>query len=1194
MKITEQVDLPSFIMKKHSEGNLVIFAGAGVSRGSPSNLPDFKELSSKISHGALRRKKGEPIDSFLGRLKDHGTRVHERAYEIINNPRSKPTKFHKAIISIFSSSQDVRLITTNFDRHFSSASEDIFGDRVDTNFAPALPLGKDFKGLVYLHGSIDKTPQNLILTDIDFGRAYISDAWATRFLKDVFESNVVLFIGYSHNDPLMGYLARSLSPNTERFVLSGPGYDTSWRLWGITPIYYPFRKGIYKHEELYKSLKAWANIIKMGALDHERRIREIVKYPPPTNPEDSDYMKEAIKDIVKLRFFTRYASTPEWLEWAENEGIFVNLFTSGKTVDEISQETASWFSDKFVYNFADEALALIMRQGQILNETLWNAIITRLAYIKPHPDSKLLAKWIPVLLSSPPSPGNAEKITTLLERCLCIEDSNAAFLLFDFLTKPRLKLERGFSFTKQNKADSWVDADIIIEGDDYWLKESWKKYFLPNIKDLYERIITILTTHLTQANVLLQSFGKAEGLWDHTSYRRAAIENHHQNSREKFDFLINTARNVIEWMSKNKHAEARYQIEAWSKSSVPILKRLGIFGMAESPRIRSDTKILWLLDKNWLYKLNLKHEVFRLLQNSYPGASKEIRIKLINEVIKGLPKKFVKKVKKRSRDYAIYNLLVWLNKADPDCPLVSKQLKVMQAKHPKFAPREHPDFDFWIDAMRAGDQSPLAVEELLKKNPQKEINWFLSYRRKEEIKGPNRKGLLNNISQAITQAFDWGWQLVEALSAKGQWDSDLWESIFWGWRESKLTDKQWSKILNFLQKNEQLYNFRSILPSFIENGARKECFPFECIELVEDFSIRFFEVCKQVKEKYEIDEDLDWLDKAINHPAGTITKIFLNTLSRRRARVDQEWSGLPKRHQIFFKRVLTERNYSAQMGRILLASKIHFLFAMDSTWTLKYILPLLDWSKEKRRAQQAWHGFLSWGKWDEAYLPQLLPYYVQTFSRLSAEKSTIHDSFCDHLASIAILSLINPLKHGWLRKFLKNSEINSHVKFADLIKYLLDELDTALIRKLWDSWINDYWTLRIDGIPRLLSENENENMIAWAIPLEPVFPAVVNKICAVSPPKLKHTSLYRRLSDGNFADNHPESLARLLKHLLPNAQKPFWHCDELEKLIRGLIRNKAPKKEIEFVCDEIAKLGCKNAGELKVLAESELGLNTKN
>ena len=63
------IDFPPDITLALRSDRLVVFAGTGVSMGSPAGLPDFKQLACKIANGTgKRRKSGEPIDVFLGRL----------------------------------------------------------------------------------------------------------------------------------------------------------------------------------------------------------------------------------------------------------------------------------------------------------------------------------------------------------------------------------------------------------------------------------------------------------------------------------------------------------------------------------------------------------------------------------------------------------------------------------------------------------------------------------------------------------------------------------------------------------------------------------------------------------------------------------------------------------------------------------------------------------------------------------------------------------------------------------------------------------------------------------------------------------------------------------------------------------------------------------------------------------------------
>ncbi|MBQ5497383.1 MAG: hypothetical protein IIT71_02290, partial [Acetobacter sp.] len=66
------------LLKAISNDELVVFAGAGVSMGKPSNLPDFKQLTKEIARNT-GDEPTNPLDRFLGKLVDKGVKVHKRA-----------------------------------------------------------------------------------------------------------------------------------------------------------------------------------------------------------------------------------------------------------------------------------------------------------------------------------------------------------------------------------------------------------------------------------------------------------------------------------------------------------------------------------------------------------------------------------------------------------------------------------------------------------------------------------------------------------------------------------------------------------------------------------------------------------------------------------------------------------------------------------------------------------------------------------------------------------------------------------------------------------------------------------------------------------------------------------------------------------------------------------------------------------
>lgn len=185
--ITDQVDLPTGLIAAQQRGDLVVFVGAGASIDAPSSLPSFAGLTERIAVGAgVEAPTGPvPLDQFLGDL-DGSIDVHQRVHDIISNAASQPNALHRALVRLPKGNPDVRIVTTNYDLHLSESRAEL-GDTLTEFDGPALPLGNDFSGIVYLHGSVRQPPRFLVVTDRDFGHAYLTEAWAARFLHAMFD-----------------------------------------------------------------------------------------------------------------------------------------------------------------------------------------------------------------------------------------------------------------------------------------------------------------------------------------------------------------------------------------------------------------------------------------------------------------------------------------------------------------------------------------------------------------------------------------------------------------------------------------------------------------------------------------------------------------------------------------------------------------------------------------------------------------------------------------------------------------------------------------------------------------------------------------------------------------------------------------------------------------------------------------------
>lgn len=114
-------------------------------------------------------------------------------------------------------------------------------------------------------------------------------------------------------------------------------------------------------------------------------------------------------------------------------------------------------------------------------------------------------------------------------------------------------------------------------------------------------------------------------------------------------------------------------------------------------------------------------------------------------------------------------------------------------------------------------------------------------------------------------------------------------------------------------------------------------------------------------------------------------------------------------------------------------------------------------------------------------------------------------------------------------------------------------------------------------------------MIQWSLVLKPVFPDVVDMVVQTSPPDLEDPYIYYDLQEKDYALTYPDSLAKLLRHLLSGATLPlhvYW-CEKVGTLFRQLVGRTSSNLELMKITEQLARLGCSNASELSSLLKSE-------
>lgn len=333
-------NIPETLLEDRDNGNVVFFCGAGISR--PAGLPGFIELTEQVLEELgpppeakvremVSRAKEEPdgavsLDQVFSLFqRDYGLdNVQEVVSRLLSPAPSRSLDFHSTILRLSrNAARKIQVVTTNFDLLFERAESDI-----RRHVAPALPdlsSGQPLTGLVYLHGRLrsqsDSLEQyQLILSSSDFGRAYLADGWATRFVRDLLKNYVIVLLGYSANDPPVRYLLEGLhAKGTEKpakIFAFDQGTESEvfnrWRDRGVTALAYPRSPA---HAALWDTLRAWAD-----RSDDPEKWRSSVlnlasKSPRQLCPHERGQVVSLVRTVEGARLFAEAMPSPpaEWI-----------------------------------------------------------------------------------------------------------------------------------------------------------------------------------------------------------------------------------------------------------------------------------------------------------------------------------------------------------------------------------------------------------------------------------------------------------------------------------------------------------------------------------------------------------------------------------------------------------------------------------------------------------------------------------------------------------------------------------------------------------------------------------------------------------------------------------------------------------------------------------------------------------------
>ncbi len=1114
---------------------LVIFAGAGVSMGSPADLPSFYKLAQSISNGTgTNLEKKEPIDKFLGRLKHENIDVHQLASKHLLKPDSAPTELHINLLKLFRGQEAVRIVTTNFDLHFESAAQIVYEQPINVFRAPALPLGRNFSGLVHIHGALTH-PSEMVLTDSDFGRGYLTEGWARRFLLDVFRTYTVLFVGYSHDDVVMNYLARALPTEgyAGRFALTET--EGNWSLLGISPILFKKgRRGKNQYRELYEGLRLLSARARRGVIDWKTQLGLIGNGPPPIEEEQIDEVEHALKDLSTTRFLLDAASHPEWPKWLNTRKKIESLFDHN-SLDEREKLLSNWMAEKFAVTYPDILFGIIASHNMNINQIFWFNLCQVISEESNSISDKHLARWVSVLLACAPRNLDGDALGWLAKRCFL--QSNIALVteIYLFMASCQLKIKPAFDWSEADKEIKEIRFDVETSShiDHFNINEIWTNYLKLNLDAVSRYLLSGVVRHLEEYYETLRNWDKAGGDWDLQSYRRSAIEAHDQDQfPEAIDVIIDSARDSLTSLAGYNYGLMLAWVEQLVLSKVPLIRRIALNAHTEHCKASPDIKLKWILKHFDLFSLNEYHEIYSALKAVYPLSSKVTRQKVIKIITSHKQPDYENRTAEERTARAHFDWLSWLNLSDPKCVLVQEKLDPIFKAYPEWRLSKRPDLLHWHSSVFSGPRSPLTVEELLAVPALSRIDELMSFKG-DWFDGPDRGGLLSAIQEACKQNISWAFELIEYLKSNSLWDSDIWPSILRGLRDNNLNPEDWETLLLTLE-SEVLFDSNAneiagLIYGLVKDGGK----PFS-LDLLDHANSVALKLWLSLPKESEDGETRDWLSTAINRPAGVIVEFWINGLSLLSKTTAQEDRNLPQYYLERFIDVINENSKIGGLGRSVLASQIAFIYSLDKNWTIEHVVPLFS-SNDDLKFMQAWDGFLVWGRLNDKLVESMMPTFQPALPRLISANKDRRQRFLEFYTAIAVFHVDDP-RPTFLATLFRLAVADDLTYFSQFIGMYLRQMSSSVRQDLWSRWLKDYWEARLNSIPKNLIESESRNMLDWVLYLEEQFVEAVELAIRLPINKIQHSQLLHGLEKSDLVTKFPDATAELLTYICPRIQ----------------------------------------------------------
>lgn len=419
----------------------------------------------------------------------------------------------------------------------------------------------------------------------------------------------------------------------------------------------------------------------------------------------------------------------------------------------------------------------------------------------------------------------------------------------------------------------------------------------------------------------------------------------------------------------------------------------------------------------------------------------------------------------------------------------------------------------------------------------------------------SNRALLGAVQQAAKVHPAWAIGLIAAalkLSAPAKAVS-LVEPVGWGLRDAKWQPEEALRLLRLCAEGAWPLSAAHALSSAVEQWARE--IPADATaELLDAFdraADTFYARSSELESGISSSSrPIDWLSRAINHPAGHAAQVWLHVAEARDQVGGQFVLSLDDAERRRWERVVADETRSGDFARPILGMALERVTAGDHPWAVKAIYPAFDASINFERAQQLWDGRLWHQHWSWPVVEALRPYWPAYL----AHADTLDSRNADHLGEVIALFVAEHQKSGFtlelLQTFIMHASKESRIRFADSMPNHLERLSPDERREAWRTLLRPYWHGRRTHVPCAFDGEEVREMIPWVMALPEVSSEVIAELEATETPAIEHDHvLWRWKDDDTWVREHPSEAVSIIKFLADRRAIQRWHADDAVTLL---------------------------------------------